>query len=395
MSTPDRARILAFRLAAHNLSARLGPRSLLKAASACGIQETPVGSAAVAFAARVDGVTAEALDRALRRDRTLVHLWSLRGAPHVVPARNLGAFTAGAMPVDRASFDVFLGGWAKPICGGRPRSLRPAGSDGDGGTFAPRREDPRRERASRRPAPPGPIAVTDHPTEGGAPRHARAPVPRARPDRRGLHPRGSGHGFGHGPDRSVAEDAAADGQPEDGSRRAGPPGPPLLRGGNRRALRRVDRPEPQGCEGRLRAGRRRAGPGRPRREGTRLVAGFGSEGAGVAPEPVGRPAAPATGPLPAAAGPDHGSSGRGGPEEGVAVGQRAGSRARRRRDRRDVAFADGPLTASGKGRAVRTADARRARRDRGRGEPRRAGPRERDRRGHLVSRRAVSILSTW
>src|SRR5919106_68057 len=115
MSTPDRARILAFRLAAHNLSARLGPRSLVKAAGTCGIQETPVGSAVVAFAARVDGVTAEALDRALRRDRTLVHLWSLRGAPHVVPARNLGAFTAGAMPVDRASFDVFLGGWAKPI----------------------------------------------------------------------------------------------------------------------------------------------------------------------------------------------------------------------------------------------------------------------------------------
>src|SRR5918996_1895201 len=115
MSTPDRARILAFRLASHNLTERLGSPSLAKAAVACGIQETPVGSAAVAFAARVDGVTAEALDRALRRDRTLVHLWSLRGAPHVVPARNLGAFTAGAMPVDRASFDVFLGGWAKPI----------------------------------------------------------------------------------------------------------------------------------------------------------------------------------------------------------------------------------------------------------------------------------------
>src|ERR687892_1140638 len=115
MSTPDRAPILAFRLPSHNLTERLGSRSLAKAAVACGIQETPVGSAAVAFAARVDGVTAEALDRALRRDRTLVHLWSLRGAPHVVPARNLGTFTAGAMPVDRASFDVFLGGWAKPI----------------------------------------------------------------------------------------------------------------------------------------------------------------------------------------------------------------------------------------------------------------------------------------
>src|ERR671919_381600 len=117
MSTPDRARILAFRLVSHTLTERLGSGSLAKAAVACGIQETPVGSAAVAFAARVDGGTPEALDRALRRDRTLVHVWSLRGAPHVVPARDLGAFTAGAMPVDRASFDVFLGGWAKPIAG--------------------------------------------------------------------------------------------------------------------------------------------------------------------------------------------------------------------------------------------------------------------------------------
>src|SRR5918996_3657428 len=117
MSTPDRARILAFRLASHNLTERLGSRSLAKAAVACGIQETPTGSAAVALAARVDRLTPAARERALGRDRTLVQLWSLRGAPHIVPARDLGAFTAGAMPVDRASFDVFLGGWTKPIAG--------------------------------------------------------------------------------------------------------------------------------------------------------------------------------------------------------------------------------------------------------------------------------------
>src|SRR5918996_2735804 len=379
MSTPDRARILAFRLASHNLTERLGSPSLAKAAVACGIQETPVGSAAVAFAARVDGVTAEALDRALRRDRTLVHLWSLRGAPHVVPARNLGAFTAGAMPVDRASFDVFLGGWAKPICGGRPRSLRPAGSDGDGGTFAPRREDPRRERASRRPAPPGPIAVTDHPTEGGAPRHARAPVPRARPDRPGVHRGGPGHGFGHGPDRAVAEDAAVDGQPDDGSRGAGPPVPPLLRAGNRRALRRVDRSEPKGCEGCLRADRRRAGRGRPRCEAARTAARIGYQGTGVAAEPIGRPAAPAPGPVPPAARPGHGPAGRDGPEEGVAVGQRAGRRARRRRDRRDVAIATGPLPPPGPGGDVRQTDARSAQRHRSRSRAVGAGPRDRGR----------------
>jgi hypothetical protein len=76
-----------------------------------------VGTASAALAARVDGLTPAALDRALHRDRTLVHLWSLRGAPHMVPARDLEVFTAGAMPADRASFDAFLGGWAPAIRG--------------------------------------------------------------------------------------------------------------------------------------------------------------------------------------------------------------------------------------------------------------------------------------
>jgi hypothetical protein len=111
----ERAQILAFRLASHHLIERLGPRSVVKAAAACGIQETPTGSAALALAARVDGVVPASLDRALRRGRTLVHLWSLRGAPHVVPARDIATFTGGATPIDRASFDAFLGGWARPI----------------------------------------------------------------------------------------------------------------------------------------------------------------------------------------------------------------------------------------------------------------------------------------
>jgi hypothetical protein len=113
--TIDRTRIVAFRLSSHHLTERLGRRSLVTAAAACGIQETPLGSAVVAFCARVDGLTPATLNRALTRDRTLVHLWSLRGAPCVVPARDLGVFTHGALPVDRASFSMFLGGWAPSI----------------------------------------------------------------------------------------------------------------------------------------------------------------------------------------------------------------------------------------------------------------------------------------
>jgi hypothetical protein len=111
----DQARIRAFRLSSHNLTERLGRRSLVRAASACGIQETPLGTAAMAFRARVDGLTPAGIDRSFNRDRTVVHIWSFRGAPYVVPAQDLDVFTAGAMPTDRASFNVFLGGWAPAI----------------------------------------------------------------------------------------------------------------------------------------------------------------------------------------------------------------------------------------------------------------------------------------
>jgi hypothetical protein len=33
----------------------------------------------------------------------------------VVPARDLGVFTTGALPADRSSFNVLLGGWAPSI----------------------------------------------------------------------------------------------------------------------------------------------------------------------------------------------------------------------------------------------------------------------------------------
>jgi hypothetical protein len=111
----ERDRIVAFRLSSHNLIDRLGPRSLATVAGACGIQETPRGSAALAFGARVDGLTPSALDRALHQDRTLIHIWSLRGAPYVIASRDLAVFTTGALPGDRASFNVFLGGWAPAI----------------------------------------------------------------------------------------------------------------------------------------------------------------------------------------------------------------------------------------------------------------------------------------
>jgi hypothetical protein len=115
MEKSKRDQILAFRLASHNLSRRLKLGSLVEAAAACGIQETPLGTAAVALLTRVEGLSPDALEVALAGERSLVTLWSVRGAPYVVPADDLGAFTAGALPLDAASFRQSLGGWSAAL----------------------------------------------------------------------------------------------------------------------------------------------------------------------------------------------------------------------------------------------------------------------------------------
>lgn len=107
--------VLAFRLHRHNLTHRLPPESLVTAAAGCGIQETPLGSADAAFVTRVEGLTPEAMQQARLDARSLVALWSVRGAPYVVPAADIGVFTIGALPVDQTSFKQTLGGWANAL----------------------------------------------------------------------------------------------------------------------------------------------------------------------------------------------------------------------------------------------------------------------------------------
>ena len=108
-----REQVLAFRLASHGLNRRT--KRLVEAAARCGIQETPLGTAPLAFHARVDGLTAEKLEKSLSKDRTLIALWAMRGAPHVVPATDLEVFTTGAFPLDRESLRQTLGGWASAL----------------------------------------------------------------------------------------------------------------------------------------------------------------------------------------------------------------------------------------------------------------------------------------
>lgn len=107
--TCDRDRALAFRLDSHHLARRLPPGSLLEAAGACGIQDTPPGSAGLALHARIESLRPGDVNHALA-DRTLLQAMSLRGAPLVFPAADAAVFTAGLLPEDEASLRHFIRG---------------------------------------------------------------------------------------------------------------------------------------------------------------------------------------------------------------------------------------------------------------------------------------------
>ena len=85
MVAVDQPQIQSFRLERHHLNRRLPAGGLVEAAAACGIQETPKLTAALALHARVDDVTVADFGRALKRDKTLLTVWAMRGAPYVVP----------------------------------------------------------------------------------------------------------------------------------------------------------------------------------------------------------------------------------------------------------------------------------------------------------------------
>jgi hypothetical protein len=103
-----RDQVLAFRLDSHNLRHRRPPGALLEVAAACGVRNTPPGSAALALHARVAGLTPDAAERALAADKTLVEVLGMRSSPQVVPARDAAVFTLGALPADEASLRASL-----------------------------------------------------------------------------------------------------------------------------------------------------------------------------------------------------------------------------------------------------------------------------------------------
>ncbi|UQA91995.1 winged helix DNA-binding domain-containing protein [Streptomyces halobius] len=110
MLTVDQRQARRFRLARHHLLKPARRSALLTVAGATGIQHTPPGSAAQSLHVRLDGLTPEHVTAALAEDKTLVQVWSLRGAPHVVGVQDAAVFTTGLLPDDEDSCLAFIPG---------------------------------------------------------------------------------------------------------------------------------------------------------------------------------------------------------------------------------------------------------------------------------------------
>ena len=109
-----RDQVLAFRLDGHNLAQRRPLTDLLDVAAACGIRNTPPGSAVVALHARVAALAPDTLDRAVD-ERALVEVLSVRISPLIVPARDAAVFTHGALPHGEESIRSAVGSLAPTL----------------------------------------------------------------------------------------------------------------------------------------------------------------------------------------------------------------------------------------------------------------------------------------
>ena len=90
--TATHEQVLAFGLHGHGLAERRPATEMLAAVGACGLRNTPPGSAVLGLAARVSDLTPDTVDHALLAEKSLVETLSLRASPLVVPAARPLAF---------------------------------------------------------------------------------------------------------------------------------------------------------------------------------------------------------------------------------------------------------------------------------------------------------------
>lgn len=106
----ERERILWRRLSAQHLDRRYPRSSLKEVVGACGVQNTPPGSASISLIARIDGISPDEVRHQLEDDRMLVQAWSLRAAPHIFPVDDYHTFTQGLLPWEETFLRHFIKG---------------------------------------------------------------------------------------------------------------------------------------------------------------------------------------------------------------------------------------------------------------------------------------------
>lgn len=102
--------VIAFRLHAHHLTGRQPADDLHGVAGACGMQNSPPGSALLALHARVEDVTQERFDHLVGEEQSLLQTWCMRGSPFCFPTADAPVFTTGVLPVgETARLHLIIG----------------------------------------------------------------------------------------------------------------------------------------------------------------------------------------------------------------------------------------------------------------------------------------------
>lgn len=97
-STEDQIR--SFRLRSHHLDRIYGRETLLEAAGACGLQNSPPGAWEAAIHNRIPELGGKELRDILEENKILLQAWSFRGVPVVFPAEERRTFLSALIPAE-------------------------------------------------------------------------------------------------------------------------------------------------------------------------------------------------------------------------------------------------------------------------------------------------------
>lgn len=100
MNSPTEDQIRSFRLRSHHLDRIYGRETLLEAADACGLQNSPPGAWEAAIHNRIPELGGKELRDVLEENKILLQAWSFRGVPVVFPAEERRTFLSALIPAE-------------------------------------------------------------------------------------------------------------------------------------------------------------------------------------------------------------------------------------------------------------------------------------------------------